>query len=150
MKKRTFLTSPLFFFALAGVGGAVALGIGCSSSSSPTTTSNVDGSTGSDTGTGADTSTGADTGATTDGGAHDGPPPDALYAACATQGSFGWPCTAAATGPDPTECTDPDFPDCFVGGQGAWCTKTCATIASCTGYDGGCVSTGCNGKGYCK
>jgi len=147
--KRPRLSSPLVVLTLTAATFGVALGFGCSSSSSPTTTPGVDGST-SDTGSAADTGVETDTGATIDGGAHDGPPPDALYAACATQGTFGWPCSAAATGPDPTECTDPNFPDCFVGGQGAWCTKTCTGLADCAGDGGGCVATGCNGKGYCK
>ena len=83
---------------------------------------------------------------------HDGPSPDALYGACAKQGSFGWPCTLTVTGPDPSECTDPNYPDCFAGGQGAWCTKTCTGTTDCTNgaSDAGCVPTACNGKGYCK
>ena len=85
-------------------------------------------------------------------GAHDGPAPDALYG-CALPGSFGANCRATATGADPTDCTDPEYPICFVGGQGAWCTKTCTpTGTECTTgvEDGGCAPTGCNGRGYCK
>jgi hypothetical protein len=140
--KRPLLSSPLFW--LASVSVAVAIGFGCSSSSSgPTTTTGPDGSTG-----GADTGGGADAGGGGD-GAHDGPAPDALYGACAVKGSFGWPCSAADSGPDPTDCTDPNFPDCFVGGQGSWCTSSCTVLADCS-TDAGCVITGCNSKRYCK
>jgi hypothetical protein len=83
-------------------------------------------------------------------GTHDGPPPDALYA-CALPGSFGAPCTASASGPDPTACTDPTYPQCFVGGQGAWCTKLCTDASDCTATsDAGCAPTSCNARGYCK
>ena len=42
-------------------------------------------------------------------GPHDGAAPDALYGACVLQGSFGWPCHASASGPDTTDCTDPNY-----------------------------------------
>jgi hypothetical protein len=86
-----------------------------------------------------------------------------LYGACATKGSFGWPCTETATGLDPTDCTDPNYPYCFVGGQGTWCTALCdedagdnacleaADASGATGLDGGgCIPSACNAKGYCK
>jgi len=86
-------------------------------------------------------------------GPHDGAPPDAVYGGCARQGSFGWPCHLTASGPDPTDCTDPTYGECFVGGQGAWCTKTCMTSSDCTEAgveDAGCPLTSCNARGYCK
>jgi hypothetical protein len=86
-------------------------------------------------------------------GPHDGAPPDALYGGCALQGSFGWPCHAMTTGPDTTDCTDPAYTVCFVGGQGAWCTKTCpGGPTDCTTgvEDAGCIPTTCNARGYCK
>jgi hypothetical protein len=81
--------------------------------------------------------------------------PTTVYGACAAPGSFGWPCTAPTSEPDPTECTDPNFPDCFVGGQGSWCTASCATFGVCPGGDqdggdAGCIPTQCNARGYCK
>jgi hypothetical protein len=83
-------------------------------------------------------------------GPHDGPLPDALYA-CALPGSFGAPCTVSASGADPAECTDPAYSQCFVGGQGAWCTKLCTGAADCTATsDAGCSPTSCNVRGYCK
>lgn len=146
--KRSFLSSPLFWLASAGFAGA--LGFGCSSSSSSPTTTGADGGAG-DTGGGGTDGGGIDAASQGD-AAHDGGAPDALYGACAVKGSFGWPCTAAATGPDPTDCTDPNFPDCFVGGQAGWCTNRCTGLADCTdgGAATGCVPTGCNGRGYCK
>jgi hypothetical protein len=104
---------------------------------------------------------GADTGSEPDAngphngdGGHvdDGAAPISLYGACAVTGSFGWPCTASATGPDPTDCTDPNYPDCFVGGQGSWCTKSCKVATDCTAdaEDAGCVPTACNAKLSCK
>jgi hypothetical protein len=91
----------------------------------------------------------------------DGATPFALYAACAVKGSFGYPCDAAASGTDTTDCTDPNYPECFVGGQGSWCTALCggdaavclaaAADAGATGLDGGgCIPTACNMQGYCK
>ncbi len=156
---RKILASPVFWLAAAG--SSIALAFGCSSSSSS-------GSSGS-SGSGGDAATSGDTGNTGDGGdggdggvgvedghvadgPHDGAAPDALYGACAALGSFGASCTAAATGPDPTECTDPNFSVCFVGGQGAWCTKACTGLPDCTNgaSDAGCIATGCNARGYCK
>jgi hypothetical protein len=93
----------------------------------------------------------SDGGITPGDGSHDGPSPDALYAACAITGSFGAPCHATTTGADPTDCTDPSYPVCFVGGQGSWCTKACTGNGDCAQMeDAGCVPTQCNGRGYCK
>jgi hypothetical protein len=145
---RPLFSSPLFWATTASF--ALALGFGCSSSSSSPTTG-----TGADA-AGGDASTAADTAASDDAhpadGAHDGGAPDALYGACALKGGFGWPCGASATGPDPADCTDPNFPVCFVGGQGNWCTKTCASLTDCTtpAPSGGCVPVQCNGRGLCK
>jgi hypothetical protein len=133
---------------------------GCSSSTSPAQGSGCVGTSCHDgsAGGGGDTSGGGQgdggtgdehTGTGPGIGAHDGAAPDALYAACAVQGSFGWPCTAANSGPDPTDCTDPNYPDCFVGGQGAWCTATCSGTCAAL-EDAGCTPTACNGRGYCK
>src|SRR5271165_4261801 len=114
---------------------------GCSSSSSgPLPTGPCQGPGCADSGGQQDTGVQQDTGATDSGamedvvgdGPHDGAAPGALYGGCAQQGSFGWPCHATATGPDTTDCTDPAYTDCFVGGQGAWCTKTCTTGTDCT------------------
>lgn len=145
---RPLFTSPLFWVMTTSF--AVAIGFGCSSSSGSTTQN------GTDAATGGDASTGGDTGAADDAhpadGAHDGGAPDALYGACALKGGFGWPCVANATGPDPADCTDPNFPVCFVGGQGNWCTKACASLTDCTtgASDAGCVPVQCNGRGLCK
>jgi hypothetical protein len=67
-------------------------------------------------------------------------------------GGFGWPCSAATSGADPTDCTDPSYGQCFVGGQGAWCTKTCTGNSDCTTAleDAGCAPTSCNARGFCK
>lgn len=161
------MTQRLLFTILllgAGAGSIAIAASGCSSSTTPpgsgTHTGGSDsGNEGEDAGTGGETGSGADSGGHdgaigADGGgesdgSHDAPAPDALYG-CAVMGSFGWTCTATATGPDPTECTDPNFPDCFVGGQGAWCTKTCASVSDCADDGGGCTPSGCNTKGYCK
>ncbi|HEY6463599.1 MAG TPA: hypothetical protein VIY73_25700 [Polyangiaceae bacterium] len=147
---------------VSSIAGSLALSLGlvagCSSGSSGGTGGNEhEAGAGSDTGAAAETASGADTGSSADGaldggnGAHDGPAADALYG-CATNGSFGWSCAASQTGPDPTDCTDPAFPDCFVGGQGAWCTKTCGGDTDCTGSaeDAGCAPASCNKQGYCK
>lgn len=96
----------------------------------------------------------ADTGshAGSGGGGGDGPAPSALYGACASKGSFGWPCSVD-NGPDPTDCTDPRFPYCFAGGQGSWCTVECGDAGfavSCAAETTGCAPTACNAKGYCK
>ena len=97
---------------------------------------------------------------------------DSLYGACARQGSFGYPCTVP-NAIDTTDCTDPNFPYCFGGGQGYWCTTYCGTVDA--GDDGGtvtggfaacvvevpdggfpdaagagCTPSACNNKGYCK
>lgn len=81
--------------------------------------------------------------------------PITVYSACAVRGSFGWPCSLTASGPDTAECTDPNYPQCFVGGQGAWCTASCAEFGTCPGPeadagDAGCVPSACNARGYCK
>src|SRR5208282_5432797 len=72
-------------------------------------------------------SSGSSSGVPNGDGGHvdDGATPVALYSACMVKGSFGYPCVAAASGLDPTDCTDPNYPYCFVGGQGAWCTAGC-------------------------
>ena len=144
------LSSPFFWSAAAGALAAVAIVGGCStSSSSQGGPSGCDGSACADTGAPVDSAAEAQGGG--DAG-HDGPSPDALYGACAIPGSFGSPCKATASGPDPTECTDTNFSQCFVGGQGAWCSKTCTTLSDCTAgaNDAGCVPTACNGRGFCK
>lgn len=140
MTTRRLVSSPLFWSATAV--SALAIGFGCSSSSSGGGSTNVDASTPADASP--DTGGGGD-------GAHDGPSPDAQYGACAIKGSFGSPCHATTSGPDTTDCTDPSYPQCFVGGQGAWCTKACTQASDCTAgaSDAGCVPIGCNSKGYC-
>lgn len=87
----------------------------------------------------------------------DQPAPVTAYSACAREGSFGWPCTSATSGLDPSECTDPDFPYCFAGAQGGRCTALCGgdDAATCPLFgtdagDAGCVPTDCNARGYCK
>jgi hypothetical protein len=133
---------------------------GCSSSSGGVPTGPCQGPGCEDSGGQQDTGMQQDTGASDAGmkedvvgdGSHDGAPPDALYGACEHMGSFGSACTASASGPDPANCTDPAYPDCFVGGQGSWCTKTCTSATDCTMgvEDSGCVPTSCNARGYCK
>ncbi len=155
---------------------AVALGLGsafiiafaaygCSSTPGPVPTGPCEGPGCPDSGAQKDSGGATDAGPTdaglTDGGPtedvmgdgpHDGGAPDALYGACALQGSFGWPCHLTASGPDPTDCTDPTYSECFVGGQDSWCTKTCTASTDCTTgvEDAGCIPTGCNARGYCK
>lgn len=96
----------------------------------------------------------------------DGASPASVYAACALQGSFGWPCSIAnasnadAAGQsavlDPTDCSDPNYPYCFLGGQGSWCTAPCTLMSvatTCNVEDAGCAprtDTTCNAKGFCK
>ena len=85
-------------------------------------------------------------------GNHDGAAPSSLYGACAVKGGFGWPCTVS-NALDPTNCTDPNYPFCFGGGQGFWCTRACTTAnfeTACNVEDAGCQSSACNAKGYCK
>lgn len=156
MRDRLVFTALLL--GLVGATGAIGVA-GCSSSSSPSGSGEHEGTDSgghADTGTAADTGGGGSDGGGSDGGtaddaSHDAPSPDALYG-CAVTGSFGSTCNATTTGADPTECTDPNFPDCFVGGQGAWCTKTCSGTTDCTGVaeDAGCAPSSCNTKGYCK
>jgi hypothetical protein len=137
---RTFLAVGLGGVAIAALGVAF---VACSSSSNGGGAADA-----SADGTTQDSATGSDGGMD---GAHDGPTPDALYGACAIMGSFGSPCHAADSGPDPTDCTDPNYPVCFVGGQGSWCTKMCSGNADCAKVeDAGCVPTQCNGRGFCK
>ena len=150
MKPRSLLASPLPWLAAASI---PAMALGCSSSSGPPGSTSSDASTGSDANTATDS---ADAGSTPDAshpgeGGHDGGAPDALYG-CANRGGFGWPCTAAMSGADPTDCTDPGYPDCFVGGQGAWCSKACTATSDCTTVveDAGCTPASCNMRGYCK
>lgn len=147
MRASSLVAFPLLGIASALLAGAIALG--CGSTPAPTPSSPQDAST--------DGNATTDGNAITDGdhdadGPHDGGAPDALYGACAIQGSFGWPCSAADSGPDPTDCTYSSYPECFIGGQGSWCTKTCATAVDCTTgvEDAGCVPTACNARGYCK
>jgi hypothetical protein len=181
--KRTFSPSRVFWLgAFGALAIAVSLAIGCSASSPPATSCTsgetvactcADGKSGtSPCGSPTCSCEGEDAGAavSVDAGTQDAPgldtpgdathldekePPTTAYAECAAKGSFGWPCTATTSGPDPTDCTDPNFPDCFVGGQGAWCTASCATFGTCPpndqdGGDAGCTPTACNARGYCK
>jgi hypothetical protein len=156
MRAPSLITNPVLWLGSLSVAAAIGFACGCSSSSpGPETSTGEDSGTKSDGGTTSDTGTGGDAMNMQDvvgDGAHDGAAPDALYSACALNGSFGWPCTLTATGPDPTDCTDPNYPDCFVGGQGAWCTKACTMGTDCTTglEDAGCVPTACNARGYCK
>ena len=177
MTKRTFLSWPLFWVGTLTT--AVTLVIGCSST--PEATSCTPGeivacACGGRTGTGlcgntecsCDNDDAGNT-VTIDAGMDaaaidmpgdathldDKPAPLVAYGECATNGSFGWPCSLTTSGPDTAECTDPNFPDCFAGGQGAWCTASCATFGTCPGRDedagdAGCLPTACNARGYCK
>jgi hypothetical protein len=134
---------------------------GCSSSSGGVPTGPCQGPGCQDSGGQQDTGMQQETGGPSDAGMMsdhvgdgpmDGQPPDALYGGCALQGSFGWPCHATMSGPDTTDCTDPAYTECFVGGQGAWCTKTCTGATDCTTgvEDAGCKPMSCNARGYCK
>jgi hypothetical protein len=162
MRTRPLLASPALW--IGAVATAAALAFGCGSSSSgtpeptgPTKDGGCQGAACVDAGPGADTgSSNPDAGEGPDvheaDGSRDGAAADALYG-CAATGSFGWRCSASTTGPDPTDCTDPIYPDCFVGGQGSWCTKACpGGAADCTmaAEDAGCAPTACNARGYCK
>jgi hypothetical protein len=137
---------------------AIAMAVGCSSSSSsgPAAQGGCEGGACQDSASTQDTGASGDTGGSSDAftadGSHDGGAPDALYGACTLTGGFGWPCTESTSGADPTDCTDPNYGQCFVGGQGAWCTKTCAGPTDCTTgtEDAGCIPTTCNARGYCK
>jgi hypothetical protein len=113
------------------IGASTATAIGCTSSSGASP---------------------GDAGATSDADPDDDDPPDVKYGACAVKGSFGAPCTADANGPDPSECTDPRYPICNVGGQGSWCSRSCTSAADCASgsVDAGCTPTGCNKKSNCK
>ncbi|MGH7297264.1 MAG: hypothetical protein ACRELB_20160 [Polyangiaceae bacterium] len=155
MRARRIFAGILVWAGTWALAAGVATGCSSSTSGGSGTQGGGEGGATSETGAGSETGSGSDAGTGADGaedsGAHDAPAPDALYG-CAVQGSFGWTCTATTTGPDPTECTDPAFPDCFVGGQGAWCSSTCASATDCTGgaVDASCAPTSCNSKGYCK
>jgi hypothetical protein len=155
VKSRFVVAYVVLCVGAAGV--AVATAAGCSSGSNEPQGSGCTGGACADSGSSAEGGGTGDAGGGSDvehlgDGPHDGAAPDALYGACAVQGSFGWPCTASTSGPDPTDCTDPNYPDCFVGGQGTWCTKTCTGNTDCTtgAEDAGCAPTSCNGRGYCK
>jgi hypothetical protein len=152
MTTRSLLASPWMWISAALV--AVAMVFGCSSSSGSPSSTGQDASSGSDANGAAETSSegssASDASHPGEGGSDGGLSPDALYG-CAVTGSFGWPCTATTSGADPTDCTDPSYPDCFVGGQGAWCTKVCAGNGDCTALeDAGCAPASCNARGYCK
>jgi hypothetical protein len=173
MNNRHLLASPVAWLSAAGI--AVAFVFGCSSSQSSGPSSSggcTAGSTVSCTCSNGETGTEACGAApsacscnTTDGGAsdsgptqgdgghlNDGATPSSLYSACAVKGGFGWPCTQANAN-DPTNCTDPEYPYCFGGGQGYWCTKSCtAAGGECASgvEDAGCVPSACNARGYCK
>jgi hypothetical protein len=166
MTRRSLLVHALLLTGSTSM--AVGLAIGCSSStvgpSACSGTACEDANTAADTsiadtGNGGDTGSPAETGASDAGtesdvvgdGPRDGASPTSLYGACALMGSFGWPCTLTASGADPAECTDPNYSQCFVGGQGAWCTKLCTGNGDCTAVeDAGCVPTECNARGWCK
>ncbi|MGO9714048.1 MAG: hypothetical protein ACLQBL_34655 [Polyangiaceae bacterium] len=181
MTKRSLFSSPLLWIGPMATALPLALAIGCSSSppeegcfSGQTvacTCANGQSGTsacgsqacscdlGEDSGTTSNIDGGTDSASIdTPGDAthlDEKPPPTTGYAECAVKGSFGWPCSLTTSGPDPTECTDPNFPDCFVGGQGAWCTASCATFGVCPpddqdGGDAGCTPTACNARSYCK
>jgi hypothetical protein len=101
-------------------------------------------SNGGDGGSSSHVDGGAGTGEGDGGHVNDGAPPSQLYADAA-KGSFGWPC--AFEGTDPTDCTDPEYPTCFVGGQGSWCTHVCDAGAQCGSPP---TSGQCNARGFCK
>ncbi|HTQ46978.1 MAG TPA: hypothetical protein VMI75_29690 [Polyangiaceae bacterium] len=155
---RTLIAVALAFGSSSALAFAA---YGCSSSSSGAPTGPCQGPGCQDSGGQQDTGTQQDTGSASDAGMtgdaigdgpHNAPTPDAMYGGCARQGSFGSPCSATTTGPDTTDCTDPNYTECFVGGQGSWCTKTCTTATDCTMgvEDAGCIPIACNAKGYCK
>jgi hypothetical protein len=178
--KQGILSSPLFWAGSLAIALAPVLAGGCSSSppsatectsgeAVPCTCANGRSGTsacgssvcscdeGEDAGSGADADAGTTPIDTPGDATHldEKPAPTTVYGACALQGSFGWPCSATTSGPDPTDCTDPNFPDCFVGGQGSWCTASCATFGVCPpgdqdGGDAGCTPSACNARGYCK
>jgi hypothetical protein len=139
--------------ALLVADGALGLAVGCSSSSTPGASPTTHDSGTTDTATTTDGGEGSDAPELGDGNKN-GSSPAALYGSCWLDGGFGWPCTGTTTGPDPTSRTDPNFPDCFVGGQGSWCTHTCSIDGGAPGCgsleDAGCQPSDCNMKGYCK
>jgi hypothetical protein len=174
MNQRHLLSSPALWISAAAIAVGAVLGCSSSQSSGPTSTAECTaGSTVSCTCSNGQSGTelcgaapsackcagspaeGSDAGAPPEGdGGHlnDGATPSQLYAACAVPGSFGAGCTQPNAN-DPTNCTDPEYPYCFGGGQGYWCTKPCtATGNECTTgvEDAGCIPTQCNARGYCK
>ena len=132
------------FVACSAAAMATWLIVGCSSSASPATADAGE----SDAGESADADVPGDATHRDEQAA-----PSVTYA-CALEGGFGSPCTLAVSGPDTAECTDPRFPDCFVGGQGGRCSAACGDggIAACpvVAAGAGCVPTECNARGYCK
>jgi len=181
MNSRHLLASPALWLVSAGI--AVASVFGCSSGQSqgPTTSAGctagstvsctcANGQTGTELCGAAPSACSCGAVSNPDAGAHesdsgapgqgqgdgghlnDGSTPTSLYGTCAVQGGFGWPCTQANAN-DPTSCTDPEYPFCFGGGQGFWCTKKCtAGGGECAqGVESsGCTPTSCNARGYCK
>jgi len=88
-----------------------------------------------DTSTGAQTDSGAGNG---DGGhLHDGGGPGAD----ASPGSYGADCTKD------TDCTDPVYNACFLGGSRSFCTKHCTGAADCPNPP---TSGTCNKQSFCK
>jgi hypothetical protein len=46
-----------------------------------------------------------------------------------------------------SDCTDPTFNACFIGGQRSFCTKHCTTGADCPNPP---TSRTCNKQNYCR
>ncbi len=163
MKSRPLFKNPILWLASTGV--ATLIVVACSSSSTPSggttpTCTNNDSvacvcpngqestakcndpascACGQTPGDDSGPVTAPDSGHDGDGGhVDDGASPSAMYSACAKQGSFGYPCTIPNAN-DPANCTDPNFPYCFGGGQGYWCTAFCGTSdgGDDAGDDGG-------------
>ena len=199
MKSRTLLKNLVLGLASTGIGMALVVACSSSSTPSggsiPTCQGSdvvactcANGQTGTgqcndpsscscNTPSGSDAGCGSDAAPSDDDGGHNGdgghvdnaPSPAALYDQCYRAGSFGAPCTVD-NGPDPTNCTDPNFPYCFGGGQGYWCTAECGDggtdFSTClievpdggfpdaagdeAGTGPGCTPSACNAKGYCK
>jgi hypothetical protein len=72
-----------------------------------------------------------------DGGLHDG----GLVVVDAAPGTFGATCTSDS------DCTDPVYNKCFIGGQQSFCSKPCSTASDCPNPP---TSGVCNMKGLCK
>jgi hypothetical protein len=174
MNHRHLLASPALWISAVVVAAGAVFGCSSSQSSGPTGNQCTAGSTVSCTCSNGQTGTelcgaapsactcgASDAGATGDSGEqgqgdgghlNDGATPSQLYAACAVTGGFGWGCTQP-NADDPANCTDPEYPYCFGGGQGFWCTKACTAAGNecATGIeDAGCKPTACNARGYCK